>query len=157
MENGTTRVSAFIIGTKLLTCNFFKITRLGTTIRLDGPGNITISEPPMTEDVALSFEYEDEFLEFFNELKNRITINIMNDPSRSYSINAWLALKDMNISLKRKLEEFSVNDLEKIMVEIFFESKLLAYVPLSSIIDHVNSNFISTPDELMDFLQSEDS
>lgn len=155
MKNVTSNLHVFVIGTKLLTCNFFKITRLGTTIRLDGPGNITISEPPMTEDVALSFEYEDRFLEFFNELKNRIIINIMNDPSRSYSINAWLALKDMNINLKRKLEEFSVNDLERTMVEIFFENKFLAYVPLSSIMDHVNSNFISTPDELMNFLREE--
>ena len=155
MKNVISNLHVFVIGTKLLTCNFFKISGPGTTIRLDGSGNEAILEPPMTKYVGLPFEYEDRFLEFFNELKNRIIINIMNDPSRSYSINAWLALKDMNISLKRKLEEFSVNDLEKIMVEIFFENKFLAYVPLSSIMDHVNSNFISTPDELMNFLREE--
>lgn len=155
MKNGTTNFSVFVIGTKLLTCNFFKISGPGTTIRLDGSGNEAILEPPMAKYVGLPFEYEDRFLEFFNELKNRTIINIMNDPSRSYSINAWLALKDMNINLKRKLEEFSVNDLERTMVEIFFENKFLAYVPLSSIMDHVNSNFISTPDELMNFLREE--
>ena len=87
MKNVISNLHVFVIGTKLLTCNFFKISGPGTTIRLDGSGNEAILEPPMTKYVRLPFEYEDRFLEFFNELKNRIIINIMNDPSRSYSIN----------------------------------------------------------------------
>ena len=115
-----------------------------------------ISEPPTIEYVELPFGYEDRFLEFFNELKNRITINLVNDPGRNNLLNAWLALKNMNIKLRRKIEEFTFNDLEETIIEIFFEGELLAYAPLSSIMDHVNPCFTSTPDELMNFLQTED-
>ena len=82
-------------------------------------------------------------------------MNLMNDPSKSCFLNAWLALKDMNIKLRRKVEEFTFNDLERIIVEIFFEGELLAYTPLSSVINYTDSSFTSTTDELMNFLREE--
>lgn len=156
MENRITSVSTRILGFKVLDCHFFKITDPGITLRLNEPGNMMVSELPTIEYVKLPFGYEDRFWEFFDELKNKIMINIMNDPYKSCSLNAWLALKDMNIKPRRRVENFTFDDLGEIIIEIFFESKPLAYALLSSVINYTGSNFTSTPDELMDFLQAED-
>ena len=154
MKNGINCITTFVIGARLLSCEFLKITNPGTNIRADlGDGAITISGPPMTEDTTLPLEYKDELFGFLEELKERTTINIVSAPHRGDLLNVRMALYDMNIDFQQTLEEFSANDLEKIMIKISFEQELCAYVPLSAVT--ICLSFISTPDELMNFLREE--
>lgn len=157
MKNGISHISTFIMGSRLLFCDFFRITKLGTDIRADfGDGAITISGPPTIEETTLPCEYENRFCEFFEELKDKVIVNIADVPHRGDLANIRLALQTMNINFQRTLEEFSVNDLEKIIVKISLETEVCAYASLSSLIDHVvNPPFNSTPDEVINFLRKE--
>ena len=152
MKNKINQVSAFVIGSRLLSCEFFKVVKSNTYIRgIFGNENITENITIAT----LPYEYEDEFLNFFEELKHEITTSIANAPHRGDLDNVRTALQAMNINFKRTLERISANNSGKIIVKISLENELCAYISLSAAIDYGNSNFTSTPDELMNFLREE--